>query len=196
MQRIVKAEERMGHQRLEATVIGQDGSNLGQMGYRQAKSLAESEGVDLVEVSSRPLAWRLMDYGKAMYKASKALKASKVSSRRPKEHEVKFGLTVAQADYERFVSHARGFLVEGDAVKVTVFLRKFEMRHPEKAQDMLDRVLADLGPCRVQGSREMAGRSVSVRLTRISGASAQRTALMNRDTGETETVTNHKETGR
>ena len=194
MQRIVKAEERRGHQWLEATVIGQDGRSLGQMDYRQAKSLAESEDVDLVEVSSRPLAWRLMDYGKAMYKVSKALKAAKVSSRRQKEHEVKFGLTVAQADYDRSVAHVREFLDAGDAVKVTVFLRRFEMRHPERAQEMLDRVLSDVGQCRTQGSRELAGRSVSIRLTRISGASVQRTTLMNRDTGETET--NHKETGR
>ena len=50
-------------------VIGSDGSQIGVIATREALSMAESEGLDLVEISSNsnPPVCRIIDYGKYRY---------------------------------------------------------------------------------------------------------------------------------
>lgn len=177
MQSFSKAEERRGFRSLEAMVVGPEGS-LGVMPYFDAKRVAGSMGLSLVEVSSSPLVWKIADYGKMMYELSKSAKSRK---KPPQEHEIKFGLSVADADYSRSVSRVREFLEAGDTVKVTVFLRGFEMRMKDRAQSMMDRVLSDCRPQRVQGTRELQGRQFSLR---ISGAAPASSPLMVQEGGK------------
>jgi len=57
----------------QVRVIGDDGTQVGVLTVREALQLAQSKGLDLVEVSptARPPVCRIMDYGKFKYEQNR-----------------------------------------------------------------------------------------------------------------------------
>ena len=68
---------------MEVQVIGSDGNNLGILETKEAVRIAESEGLDLIEISpnAKPPVCKIIDKGKYKYdlqkKANKAKKKTK-----------------------------------------------------------------------------------------------------------------------
>jgi translation initiation factor IF-3 len=58
--------------------------------------------------------------------------------------EVKFRPSTDVGDYEVKLRNLRGFLEEGDKVKITVFFRGREITHQELGIKLLERVKVDL----------------------------------------------------
>ena len=129
-------------------VIAADGAKIGEMGNREALAMAQSQGLDLVEVSpeARPPICRIMDYGKFLYEQKKKSKRAKQKGRSLKE--VKFRPKIDTHDFETKLRHIRGFLEKGDNVKVTiVFRRGREMIYRERGVELATKVreaVADL----------------------------------------------------
>jgi translation initiation factor IF-3 len=100
-----------------------------------------------VEISPKaePPVLQIMDYGKFMYRESKQRAVAKKKQKQIKVKEVKFRPGTDKADYEVKLRNLRGFLEEGDKVKVTVFFRGREIAHQELGLKLLERVRNDLG---------------------------------------------------
>ncbi|MEQ8458795.1 MAG: translation initiation factor IF-3 [Sandaracinaceae bacterium] len=124
----------------EVRVIGAEGEMLGIMATIDAKKLARSKELDLVEVNpkAQPPVCKVMDFGKYKYEESKKKRASRKAQVQVELKEVKLRPKTDEHDLEFKVKHARRFLEEGNKVKVTCRFRGREITHPETARRQLD----------------------------------------------------------
>lgn len=126
-------------------MIAEDGSQT-VVSLKEAKKAAEDAGLDLVEISPNadPPVVRIMDYGKFLFEEGKKKSLAKKKQKQIKIKEVKFRPGTDKADYEVKLRNLRGFLEEGDKVKITVSFRGREITHQELGFKLLERVRADL----------------------------------------------------
>lgn len=131
----------------EVRVIGPDGAQLGILKTREARQIAENEGLDLVEVSptARPPVCKIMDYGKYKYEQDKKKREAKKHQTVIKVKEIKLRPGTDKHDLETKLKHAKEFLEEGNKVKITVRFRGREMAHRELGREILDRFVTELG---------------------------------------------------
>lgn len=136
-------EEITAHQ---VRVIGSDGSQVGVISTAQAIAKAQEEGLDLVEISpnAEPPVCKIMDYGKYLYQKDKAQHAAKRKQKQIQVKEIKFRPTTDEGDYKTKLRQLRGFLEDGDKVKITVRYRGRELAHQELGQAQMERVRGDL----------------------------------------------------
>lgn len=85
-----------------------------------------------------------MDYGKFLFQESKQKMLARKKQKKVKVKELKFRPGTDKADYEVKLRNLRGFLEEGDKVKVTVFFRGREITHQELGMKLLERIRLDL----------------------------------------------------
>jgi len=127
-------------------VIGDDGQQVGVLTAREALTLAQSKGLDLVEVSptARPPVCRIMDYGKFKYEQN--LRARKAKKKQHHTHlkEIKMRPKIDDHDYGFKMRHARAFLGERDKVKFTITFRGREMAHTEIGHTLMGKILGEL----------------------------------------------------
>lgn len=105
--------------------------------------MARTAGLDLVVVSEgkdAPVV-RILDYGKLQYQQKKRQK----QSARPTVKEVKLRPNVGESDYQIRIDKATEWLTKGNSVKFLVRLRGRENQHRDRAVELLDRVITDLG---------------------------------------------------
>jgi translation initiation factor IF-3 len=151
--------------------INADGSMAGVMAAKDALRLAESQGLDLVEISpdAEPPVCRIMDYGKFRYneeqKKKQARKQSMSHSRSIKE--MKFHANVEQHDYDTKVGHIREFLEKGHKVKLSLQFRGRENAHRELGFEVVRRVIKD---CEEYAVVEMEPRMMGRSLLAMLGA--------------------------
>ncbi len=126
----------------EVRVIGQDNQQVGILSLGDAIRLAQSQGVDLVEIvpNATPPVCRLVDYGKFRFEQSKKGKAKQ--SARPKEIQLRS--TIDQHDFDIKLSHAAEFLSAGVQVKVVLRFRGREMLHQEFGRQVIERFVNGL----------------------------------------------------
>ena len=112
------------------------------MGIRQALSLAEDEGLDLVEIAPNgdPPVCRIMDYGQFRFEQAKKASMAKKKQKLTQVKEVKFRPGTEEADYQVKMRNVRRFLEDGDKVKLTLRFRGREMAHKELGAAMLERI--------------------------------------------------------
>jgi translation initiation factor IF-3 len=130
----------------QVRVIGDDGEQVGVLPVREALALAQSKGLDLVEVSptARPPVCRIMDYGKYKYEQNRRARQAKKKQHQMQLKEVKMRPKIDDHDYDFKMRHARTFLEERDKVKVTVTFRGREMAHQEIGHVLIQKVIAAL----------------------------------------------------
>lgn len=130
----------------EVRLVGEEGEQLGIMSSRQALSLAEEAGIDLVEIAplAKPPVCRLMDFGKFKYQEAKRAAEAKSKQKQIQVKEVKFRPGTDEGDYQIKLRNLSRFLQEGDKAKVTLRFRGREMAHQEFGIRLLERVKADL----------------------------------------------------
>jgi translation initiation factor IF-3 len=115
----------------------------------EAIALAESKGLDLVEVapSARPPVCRIMDYGRFRYEASRkdrtARKLQKAKTTN-ELREVRFKTRIGIHDRTAKTRLVKRLLARGAKVKVSVMFRGREITHPEVGMNVLKAVADDL----------------------------------------------------
>jgi translation initiation factor IF-3 len=110
---------------------------------REALQIAQDAGLDLVVVSEdkeTPVA-KILDYGKHQYQQKKRQRQSS----KPTVKEVKLRPNVDDNDYGIRIQRALKWLDKGDLVKFQIRLRGREHQHRDRAAELLDRVVTDLG---------------------------------------------------
>ena len=148
-------------------VIDADGSQVGILPLREAIRVAESRGLDLVEVSSTasPPVCRVTDFDKYRY-------AQKKKSHDSKKHsvsmikEVKMGSATGQHDVDFKTNHIKRFVGEGHRVKLTISFRGRAITHPELGRALIDRIVTQVADvAQAESTPRMEGRNMSVLLT-------------------------------
>lgn len=134
----------------EVRLIGADGAQLGVVKLRDAISLAEEAGLDLVEVApeAKPPVCRILDYGKLKYREQK--KAAEMRKRSSvhvlKELRVRYNTDTHDLDTK--VRSARNFLEEGDKVKFEMRFKGREVVYVELGKEIFGQIkeaLKDVG---------------------------------------------------
>ena len=137
------------------------------MSSKQALKLAEDRGVDLVEIAANanPPVVKIIDWGKFQYQQAKeeARNRKKAREKQSELKTMKIGLKISDNDLNIKVRKMRGFLEDGDRVKIIIMFRGREMAHKEIGNELLDKVISLLGEDAVlEGKPNFAGRNLSV----------------------------------
>ena len=153
----------------EVRVIGPSGEQLGIMSSRDAQLLAKEQGVDLVEIAANanPPVVKVIDWGKYQYQKIKeeAKNRKKAREKQSELKQMKIGLKISDNDLNIKVRKMRGFLDDGDRVKILIIFRGREMAHKEIGEELLNKVISLLGEDAVQeGKPQMSGRNLSVQV--------------------------------
>lgn len=153
----------------EVRVIGSSGEQLGIMSSKEAQLLANEQGVDLVEIAANanPPVVKIIDWGKYQYQKMKedAKNRKKAREKQSELKQMKIGLKISDNDLNIKVRKMRGFLDDGDRVKILIIFRGREMAHKEIGNELLNRVVELLGEgIVVEGKPQMNGRNLSAQV--------------------------------
>lgn len=108
---------------------------------------------------------KIIDYGKILYEQKKNLKKQK--SNIVKNKEIKFGLNIAENDYNIKINKIKEFLEDGDRVRVTLFLRGREVSMTEMSYEFMNRVLNDLNNFAITNDKiQLIGNCISLNFTK------------------------------
>ena len=126
----------------EVRVVNEEGNLMGVMAPDQAISMAETKGLDLVEIAPRanPPTCKIMDYGKWKFKLSKKEKISRKNQVKIVIKEIQLRPRTDVHDLQIKMRKAKEFLMDGCKVKVHLRYSGREMAHKELGLQMLDKV--------------------------------------------------------
>ena len=144
-------------------LISAQGEQLGIVSLQEALSVAEDEGLDLVEVApnSEPPVCRIMDYGKFKYQASKKIQEARKKGKAFQLKEIKLRPHTEEHDLGFKVRNLKRFLDNKNRVKVTVFFRGREIAYMDSGVEILRRVaeaVIDKGTVEQEPMREARNR--------------------------------------
>ena len=148
----------------QVRVIADDGQQVGVVPVREALALAQSKGLDLVEVSptARPPVCRIMDYGKFKYEQNRRARKAKKKQHQMQLKEIKMRPKIDDHDYEFKLQHARTFLMARDKVKVTVTFRGREIAHQDIGYKLIQKVIGALADVSlVESTPRSEGRTIT-----------------------------------
>lgn len=134
---------------------------LGVMSTRDAQRMAEDRGLDLVEITpnATPPVCKIMDYGKFKYEESIKAKQQRKAQKVQRVKEIKFHPGTDTNDFGYKMKQIRGFLDDGCKVKLTLQFRGRENAHREIGEDVISRVLEQLGDdCFVEQAPKTLGK--------------------------------------
>ncbi len=127
-------------------MIGDNGQQIGVLSTSEALKVAESAGLDLVEVSPTvdPPVCRVLNFGKYQFELNKKVQANRRKQKQIHVKEVKFRPTTEENDYQIKLKSIQRFLNEGDKAKVTLRFRGRELLHQELGVQLLNRIQTDV----------------------------------------------------
>lgn len=131
----------------QVRLINQAGEMVGVVGTREALMRAYEAGLDLVEISPNavPPVCKILDYGKYKYEQQKKANEARKRQKVVEIKEVKVRPNIDDHDYDVKMRQMKGFIEDGDKVKVTLRFRGREMAHQDLGLKVLERIRTDLG---------------------------------------------------
>ena len=151
----------------EVRLIREDGEQ-GIITTQEALEIARNQGLDLVEVApqANPPVVKILDYGKYKFENEKKVRDSKKKQKLLKLKEIRMQPKIDDHDLDFKSKHIKGFLAEGNKVKVTIRFRGRELAHTELGLDVLKNVMARLeGDYVMDKPPAMEGRFMSMVLS-------------------------------
>ncbi|MDW8444423.1 MAG: translation initiation factor IF-3 [Acetobacteraceae bacterium] len=132
----------------QVRLIGPDGEMIGIVPTREALWRARDLGLDLVEISPNadPPVCKILDFGKYKYEQQKKKSEARKKQKIVEVKEIKIRPNIDDHDYDVKMRQAKGFIQEGDKVKVTLRFRGRELAHLDLAMKVLERVKNELEP--------------------------------------------------
>ncbi|MCB9871112.1 MAG: translation initiation factor IF-3 [Planctomycetes bacterium] len=153
----------------QVRVIDDEGNQLGVMETADAQAIANTKGLDLVEIApnQRPPVCRIMDFGKYKYETKKKEQANKKKQHQVQVKEVRVRPKIAEHDIQVKVKRARGFFEDGDKVQVVCLLRGREVMHKDNALRVCEHVFEQLSDvAKVEREPRLEGRRMIMLLTK------------------------------
>ena len=127
----------------EVMVIGPNGEQLGVKSIKDANTLAQYAGFDLVLINpnGNPPVCKVMDYNKFKYenkkRAKENIKKQRATNLDLKEYRL--SVTIDVHDFETRVKNSQKYLEKGHKIKATIRFKGREMAHTELGKDVLIR---------------------------------------------------------
>ena len=134
---------------------------LGVMATREAQRLADSRGLDLVEIppNANPPVCKIMDYGKFKYEQSIREKQQRKAQKATQVKEIKFHPGTDVGDLEHKIRQIRSFLADGNKVRLSLQFRGRENAHRDIGEDKIAEGLDMIkGECTVEQAPKTDGR--------------------------------------
>lgn len=130
----------------EIRVIDQNGNLVGLMSVEDGIRKAQSESLDLVEVSpnSNPPVCKIANFGKMKYELQKKLSDAKKKQKVVELKEIKMTINIGKGDYDVKIKHAKEFILKGCKVKASIRMKGREITHREIAETMMSQIIEDL----------------------------------------------------
>lgn len=128
----------------EVRVLDSENQNLGVLSIKDALELAQSKGLDLIEISpnANPPIAKIMDFGKYQYEANKKLKKAKAGAKPTETKSIQVKIGTGDHDLELKAKTASKWLKEGHRIKIELFLAGRTKYMDEKfLKERLDRIL-------------------------------------------------------
>lgn len=127
-------------------MIGSDGNQVGVVDLRVALETAEDEGLDLVEIApqAKPPVCKVIDYGKYRYEITKKEKDARKKQHVVQVKKVRLSPNIDDHDFHVKVNMARRFIMEGNRVKATLFMRGRQVTKKDLAEEVLIRMTNEL----------------------------------------------------
>ena len=125
----------------EVMVIGPNGEQLGVKPIKDALTLANYAGFDLVLINqnANPQVCKIMDYNKFKYENKKRQKENLKKQREANldMKEYRLSVTIDVHDFNTRVNNSRKYLEKGHKIKVSIRFKGREMAHTELGRDVL-----------------------------------------------------------
>ena len=130
----------------QVRLIDQDGEMQGVMTAREALARAYDVGMDLLEISpnAEPPVCKITDFGKFKYEQQKKANEARKRQKVVEIKEIKVRPNIDDHDYEVKMRQMKGFIEEGDKVKVTLRFRGREMAHQDLGVKVLERIRTEM----------------------------------------------------
>lgn len=125
-------------------VIGPQGQQLGIMNRDAALKAAADENLDLLCVApnANPPVCKILDYGKHRFEMQKKQREAKKNQHVVGIKEVQLTPQIGDHDLQVKVKWARGFLEDGNKVKVALRYRGRQLAHQENGVDTMEKFIA------------------------------------------------------
>jgi len=152
----------------EVQLIDATGHNHGPTPIQTALEMAQTAGLDLVEIApnSTPPVCKILDYGKYKFQAQKKAAEARKKQKVVEVKEIKLRPMIDDHDYQVKMRSMERFFEEGDKVKVTLRFRGREMAHQELGTRLLNRVKDDTTKmAKIESEPRMEGRQMVMILT-------------------------------
>ena len=127
-------------------LVGENVPEQGVFPTSEALKLADSLGLDLVEISAKadPPVCKILDYQKYLYQQKKKAKEMKANSKQVEIKEIRFGPNTDEHDFQFKLKHAQEFLQEGSKVKASVFFKGRSILYADQGEKLLLRFAVEL----------------------------------------------------
>lgn len=146
-------------------MIDDNGAQLGVMSPREAMTIAQQKGRDLIEVvpNAQPPVCKIMDFGKYKYELQKKEKLQKKHQHVSLVKELRFHPNTDVHDFEFKAKHAVQFIADGHKVKATVIFKGREITYKEHGESLLNRLTERLvAVAKIDQPLHMEGRNMIV----------------------------------
>jgi translation initiation factor IF-3 len=147
----------------EVRLIGADGGNVGVVSIQEAMRLANEADLDLVEVApnSEPPVCRVMDFGKFLYEKTKKEREARRAQTKIEVKEIRLRPKTNVYHQGFKIKDARGWLEQGNKVRVRIRFRGREIDYVDLALNDLKKVAEELSDISaIEQAPIMEGRSV------------------------------------
>lgn len=144
----------------ELRLLDETGKQIGVVSKLEALQKAKVLGIDVVEIApnAKPPVAKLIDFKKFKYQEAKKERESKKASKHVGVKEVRLRPFIGQHDFDTRLKQAKGFLDEGNQLKVNVFFKGRELYKKEFGFDVMKRFLSALSDTKVVREPHMEGK--------------------------------------
>lgn len=132
----------------EVRVLDETKQPLGVMSLSDALRLAQSRGLDLIEIAptATPPVCRIVEYGKFQYEESKKKKESAGRAPTNVMKELQLTANIDPHDFGTKLGHAIDFLCEGMKVRIKLRFRGRQKAHKEFGYQVVNRFVQEAAP--------------------------------------------------
>ena len=127
-------------------VLDDEGKQVGVLSKMEALAKARELGLDLVEVAPAavPPVAKIVDYKKFLYQQDKKKREEKKKAKVTETKEVRLGPFMDTHDLETMSNRAKGFLEDGDKIRIVVRFKGRQVTHPQFGFDVIHRFAQNL----------------------------------------------------
>ena len=151
----------------ELMVIGPNGEQMGVKNIKDALTLANYAGLDLVLMNGTPghAVGKIMDYNRYRYERQKkqkeAMKKQRESNKEMKEYQ--FSVTIDVHDFETRKKNAANYLAKGHKIKASLRFKGRQMAHTDLGKDVLMKFATELSDIAdIESAPKLEGRNMTM----------------------------------